>query len=69
MHGVGRATGSVCEIAWYRLTPAARQLVGDLLMSESDPVFPRSCNWADEGARHYTQSHRGLPLHQHPSPR
>ncbi|MDQ3606285.1 MAG: S1/P1 nuclease [Gemmatimonadota bacterium] len=38
----------VCEIAWQRLTPAARQLVGDLLRGEPDPVFARSCTWADE---------------------
>lgn len=38
----------VCEIAWQRLTPAARQLVGTLLRNEPDPVFARTCTWADE---------------------
>jgi nuclease S1 len=38
----------VCEIAWQRLTPQAREFVTSLLRDEADPVFPRTCTWADE---------------------
>jgi hypothetical protein len=38
----------VCEIAWQRLTPEARWFVIDLLRNEPDPIFARTCTWADE---------------------
>jgi len=38
----------VCEIAWQRLTPAARTMVSDLLRDEDDRVFSRQCAWADQ---------------------
>jgi nuclease S1 len=38
----------VCEIAWQRLTPAARTMVSDLLRDEEDRVFARHCAWADQ---------------------
>lgn len=36
----------VCEIAWQRLTPAGRQLVGRL-MEDGHTGFVASCSWAD----------------------
>jgi len=38
----------VCEIAWQRLTPAARTMVSDLLRDEDDRVFAQHCAWADQ---------------------
>jgi hypothetical protein len=38
----------VCEIAWQRLTPEARRFVEGLLREEPEPVFARTCTWADE---------------------
>jgi nuclease S1 len=37
-----------CEITWQRLTPEARWMVTELLRGEADPVFARTCSWADE---------------------
>jgi hypothetical protein len=38
----------ICEIAWQRMTPEARRMVEQLLRDEPEPVFARSCTWADE---------------------
>jgi hypothetical protein len=38
----------VCEIAWRRMTPAARTLTRDLLRGGEFATFAESCNWADE---------------------
>jgi hypothetical protein len=38
----------VCEIAWQRLSPEARRMVRDLTRTEPQPVFARTCVWADE---------------------
>jgi nuclease S1 len=46
----------VCEIAWERLTPQARWFVTGLLRDEADPVFARTCAWADE-VRSTTHTH------------
>lgn len=39
----------VCEIAWQRLTPEARAMVGELLRAPgAAPTFAESCTWPDE---------------------
>jgi hypothetical protein len=46
----------VCEIAWRRLTPAARTFVRDIREGDSSPTFAQSCTWAD-GVRKTTHKH------------
>lgn len=37
----------VCEIAWQRLTPGARQMVREIRQGDASSSFARSCTWAD----------------------
>jgi hypothetical protein len=52
----------VCEIAWQRMTPAARAMVNSIRAADPDSgsSFPESCNWADRvrGTTHqYTNTY------------
>jgi hypothetical protein len=44
----GEAHRTICEIAWLRLEPQARQMVRDLLRDEPRRLFNAVCTWADE---------------------
>jgi hypothetical protein len=60
----------VCEIAWKRMGPAARELVATLLRGTDEEWFARTCTWADEvrstthrhtAAYHYVNVPAGVP--------
>ena len=39
----------ICEIAWIKMAPQSRAMVGGLLADDVDyATFAESCNWADD---------------------
>lgn len=48
----------LCEIAWQRLTPGARQMIREVRQGDPAGSFARSCTWAD-GVRTTTHPQTG----------